>query len=42
MKLDKKPFVEQAIDTRCHAFFDELWFSFKKGEMGQEFYHELS
>ena len=42
MKLDKKPFVEQAINTRCHAFFDELWFSFKEGEMGQEFYPELS
>ena len=42
VQLDKKPFVEQAIDTRCHAFFDELWFSFQKGEMGQEFYPELS
>ena len=42
MQLDKKAFVEQAIETRCNAFFDEWWFSFQEGEMGQEFYPELS
>ena len=42
MQLDKKAFVTHAINTRCHAFFDELWFSFKEFEMGQEFYPELS
>lgn len=42
MNLGKKPFVEQAMNTKCHAFFDELWFSFEEGEMGQEFYKELS
>ena len=42
MQLDKKAFVTHAIGTRCHAFFDELWFSYRDGEMGQEFYPELS
>ena len=48
VQLDKKPFVEQAIDTRCHAFGDYMWFgqrgdsSFGEGELGQEFYPELS
>ena len=42
VKLDKRPFVEKAINTRCHAFFDELWFSLAHGEMGQEYYPELS
>ena len=42
MQLDKKAFVTHAIGTRCHAFFDEYWFSYQKGEMGQEFYPELS
>ena len=48
MKLDKKPFVEQAINTRCRAFRNHIWFGttgdnvVKDGLMGQEFYPELS
>ena len=42
IQQDKKAFVEQAIETSCLAFFDEWWFSFQEGEMGQEYYPELS
>ena len=42
MKLDKKPFVEQAINTRCHAFFNELWFKYQNAGGHEEYYPELS
>ena len=42
MQLDKKAFVEQAINTSCDAFFREDFFSFQEGEAGQEHYPELS
>jgi len=41
-KLNKEPFARQAIHTSCNAFFREDFFSFQEGEMGQEYYGEMS
>ncbi len=41
-KLNKEPFARQAIHTSCNAFFREDFFSFQEGEMGQEYYDEMS